>query len=409
MRSRVRAQFIDYNAIYGTGGLLCYRSAERAARWAHSHGSMRPPRVATLDFTRSRRVEPCVQMLAIQNTCGATCCRDGPEGDAAFADAAANHNFDSNNGPGPWLIATLDQFDDARQINFGAGLHDVSPCPLDPMCNPSACTSDPKHPGQTYGCYRCNEVARVGYIFTEETTTPAEHLMLTVTDTVQRGETTSRAACYYLATIKIFSCALGVESLVSPTLICQNQASEDTNIKFYQVRTPEAAPMREFGVAMRPFTPPCALRKYTVDSPLPPVLHPCFPPLCTPLPCPHPLPHNTQPCAHPCSSSSMMLSMELVVGFATGAFTVPKPCRSIDALEHATPLGAINALWHARFHAVSQGGAVRTNARHPKHLRRHVLSRRSRRRRRFCRCRRQPQLQQQQWPWPVAGSYTRPV
>ena len=175
-------------------------------------------------------------MLAIQNTCGETCCREGAEGDAAFAFAATNHNYDSDNGPGPWLIATLDQFDDVRQLNYGTGLWDVNPCPLDPTCNPSTCTSDPKHPGETYGCYRCDEVARVGYIFTEETVDPSEHLALAVTDTVQRAETTSRAACYYLATIKIFSCALGVEALVTPTLICQNQASAQTNIKFYQVR-----------------------------------------------------------------------------------------------------------------------------------------------------------------------------
>jgi hypothetical protein len=138
-------------------------------------------------------------MLAIQNTCGPSCCRDGPEGDAAFASVPANHNYDSNVGPGPWLVATLDQFDDVQGTNYGAGLWDVLPCPrtnnLDPTnprtCNPATCTSDPKHPGETFGCYRCDEVARVGYIFTKCSNNPADHLTLNVYSTVQRAETTA--------------------------------------------------------------------------------------------------------------------------------------------------------------------------------------------------------------------------
>ena len=145
-------------------------------------------------------------MLAIQNTCGASCCRDGAEGDAAFASVAANHNYNSNNGPGPWLIATLDQFDDARKINYGAGLWDVNPCPrtnnLDPTnprtCDPSTCTSAPPYPSDDWGCYRCDEVARVAYISAKCSDDISDHLQLSVTDTVQRGETDAYAACYYL-------------------------------------------------------------------------------------------------------------------------------------------------------------------------------------------------------------------
>lgn len=71
-------------------------------------------------------------MLAIQNTCGGSCCRDGPEGDTAFAHAASNHNFESNNGPGPWLVGRLTEFARDGALNYGAGEHDAFPCPLQP-------------------------------------------------------------------------------------------------------------------------------------------------------------------------------------------------------------------------------------------------------------------------------------
>ena len=96
----VADQLINYDQIYGTGGILCYR------------------------------VEPCVQMLAIQNTCGPTCCREGAEGDAAFALAAANHNYQSNNGPGPWVVAVLSQFDDVSTQ------HAAIPRARAPACRP---------------------------------------------------------------------------------------------------------------------------------------------------------------------------------------------------------------------------------------------------------------------------------
>lgn len=168
----------------------------------------------------------CVRMLAIQNTCGAACCRPGRLGDAAFAFALANHNFASDNGPGPWVIAILDQFDEANTTNFGAGFHDVFPCPLQPStrdvanrnnllalpqnwqlasrwlspgfkCDPSTCTSAPFYPNNSYGCYRCDEVARVGYVVTSYTSDPNLHLQLEVTDTKQRWETDAFAACFY--------------------------------------------------------------------------------------------------------------------------------------------------------------------------------------------------------------------
>lgn len=132
MRAHVlQYQFINYNSIYGTGGTLCYR------------------------------VEPCVSMVAIQNTCGTSCCQNGPEGEAVFANATSHHNYDSNNGPGPWLVAQLTEFDDTLKVNYGAGLWDVFPCPrtsnLDPtnpnMCDPSTCTSAPFYPDETYWLY----------------------------------------------------------------------------------------------------------------------------------------------------------------------------------------------------------------------------------------------------------------
>ena len=172
-------QFINYDQIYGTGSVLCYR------------------------------VEPCVRMLAIQGTCGFSCCRDGAEGDDAFEYAAANHNYRSNNGPGPWVVAILDQFESDGTVNYGAGEADIYPCPLRPTerdvvqrnqrsppesrwrspsftCNPLLCSSAPAYPSHQYGCYRCDEVSRVGYVIAQETANPAHHLQLYVNDTKQR-------------------------------------------------------------------------------------------------------------------------------------------------------------------------------------------------------------------------------
>ena len=154
-----------------------------------------------------------MHMLAIQNIqCengnSASCCTDNAEGDALFSAVPNNHNFQSNNGPGPWLVAVLDQFDDTRQVNFGAGLWDVAPCPLtnnlDPTnpnsCNPATCTSATVgglYTDQTYGCYRCDEVARVGYIFSRCTEDASFHKQLRLTDTRQRWEMPAYAACFY--------------------------------------------------------------------------------------------------------------------------------------------------------------------------------------------------------------------
>ena len=186
-------QFIDYTALYGNGGTLCYR------------------------------VEPCVQMLAIQNTCGITCCRDGPEGDAAFAYAAMNHNYASDVGPGPWVVGRLTELARNGTLNFGAGDHDVFPCPLAPgtrdfnnraqrlstsnvnevladwaspgfSCNPATCTSAPYYPLDDFGCYQCDVVSRVSYVFLEETSDASEHLKLDVYDTKQRWESTRPGA-----------------------------------------------------------------------------------------------------------------------------------------------------------------------------------------------------------------------
>ena len=193
-------QFIDYDASYGNGGTLCYR------------------------------VEPCVQMLAIQDYCGSSCCRNGAEGDAAFAWAARSHNYASDNGPGPWVVANLTEFDDAGDTNFGPGEFDVYPCPLKPSardynnrrvrlphadnteilaqwsspgfrCNPASCTSAPRYPSERFGCYRCDEFARLAYVSPAVTERVAHHLNLEVYDTRQRWETDAFAACFYLATI----------------------------------------------------------------------------------------------------------------------------------------------------------------------------------------------------------------
>ena len=186
-------QFIDYTAIYGPGaGTLCYR------------------------------VEPCAKIKAIQNSCGPSCCRPGPDGEAAFA--SLTHNYNSNNGPGPWLIATLDQVDPSSKTNYGVGEHDLYPCALRPtgrdinirsqqttgepagqvtarwsapgfQCDPSTCTSAPVYPGHTYGCYRCDEVGRVAYVQTKCAVRPEDHMTVDVYDSRQRWQTDSFAAC----------------------------------------------------------------------------------------------------------------------------------------------------------------------------------------------------------------------
>lgn len=84
---------VDYDAIYGTGGVLCYR------------------------------IELCVAFLAIQDTCTGACCQNGAVGEAAFA--GVEHNFLSNNGPGPWLVANLTETvylaSEDRYVQYGAG------------------------------------------------------------------------------------------------------------------------------------------------------------------------------------------------------------------------------------------------------------------------------------------------
>ena len=62
-------------------------------------------------------------MLAIQNTCGPTCCRIGAEGDAAFAYASSNHNYQSDVGPGPWVVADLTMFANNGLTNYGVSAH----------------------------------------------------------------------------------------------------------------------------------------------------------------------------------------------------------------------------------------------------------------------------------------------
>ena len=76
--SHLRVEYIDYDSIYGSGGNLCYR------------------------------VQLCEQMLAIQDTCGTACCQAGESSDRAFA--SVRHNYLSDNGPGPWVVATLTDF-----------------------------------------------------------------------------------------------------------------------------------------------------------------------------------------------------------------------------------------------------------------------------------------------------------
>ena len=111
------------------------------------------------------------------------------------------------------MVATLDQFDDASGANYGAGLWDAAPCPrtnnLDPTnprtCDPATCTSAPKYPAHAYGCYRCDEVARVAYVFARTTGDATLHRQLRITDAAQREETDSYAACFYLANVFIHS------------------------------------------------------------------------------------------------------------------------------------------------------------------------------------------------------------
>ena len=68
-------------------------------------------------------------------------------------------------------------------------------------CDPATCSSAPCYPNERYGFHRCDEVARVAYVRAFLTSDPALHLALRVTDTRQRWETDSYAACFYLASI----------------------------------------------------------------------------------------------------------------------------------------------------------------------------------------------------------------
>lgn len=108
-------QFIDYDALYGSGGFLCYRGVHSGTVMAQSNV---PPMCRALALQHSYQarkrfesrlvaVEPCMQMLAIQDTCGSSCCRDGDEGSEAFRQAAARHNFASDSGPGPVRLQVL--------------------------------------------------------------------------------------------------------------------------------------------------------------------------------------------------------------------------------------------------------------------------------------------------------------
>jgi len=203
-------QFINYNLIFGVGGTLCYR------------------------------VELCVDVLAIQNVQPAGACADGPLGDAAFQNAAANHNYNSGAvvpGPGPWLIATLSvnliQFEQAdlepwfslqgrsgdadrhpgHYMMYGWGLDDVDPCPLtnnlnpaNPRtCNPETCTSAP-YTGTDWnlGCLFCDQIARQAFIVTKTTSDPAKHGFFDIYTTIARRQTDSYASCSYVGEVLIF-------------------------------------------------------------------------------------------------------------------------------------------------------------------------------------------------------------
>jgi len=186
----------------------------------------------------------CQHMLAIQNIACAngnplSCCADNAEGNAKFASALSNHNYQSDVGPGPYLVARLTEFDNvprhdpAAKSNYGAGEHDVYPCPLTPeqrdrdfptnrgrpghqagfQCDPATCTSavlvrangqtTPDYASDTYGCYQCDQVGRVGYVFGVCTNDLSQHRMADVYDTIQRWETKSWAACFYLTYVYI--------------------------------------------------------------------------------------------------------------------------------------------------------------------------------------------------------------
>ena len=218
-------RFYDYDLLYGSGGTLCYR------------------------------VELCVAVLAIQNPEGAQrACEAGEVSDATFEavydrasprheiveisagewriahgpETANAHNYDSDVGPGPWIVAVLDRisYDEVAHeyVNYGVGERDVYPCPLKPdrrdlarplaaaggwsssyTCDPGTCSSAPLYPGKSYGCYKCDTHSRVAYVFARTTLNPALDRQAEVYDTKQRWETTSYAACFYLANAYLYN------------------------------------------------------------------------------------------------------------------------------------------------------------------------------------------------------------
>jgi len=190
MTGQMFYQFIDYNALYGPGnGFLCYK------------------------------VIVGVTLLAVQNTCDQTCCaravKGGNEGfNNLGVDVFANwdtidpitgmntwHNFQSDVGPGPWVVAMLNDFgmndgttwpnklastcncggrvsppcpcqtEPDMPVNYGLGYYDMFPCPRmsdqnpggpKPTCDPTTCfqAGNPGglYPGELWGCYGCNNV-----------------------------------------------------------------------------------------------------------------------------------------------------------------------------------------------------------------------------------------------------------
>ena len=108
----------------------------------------------------------------------------------ALVSASHPHWFMCNRASRPqWLVAnlTVETYIGApynTYVQYGAGLWDVLPCPLDnnldptnpSSCDPATCTSAPTHTGFIFGCYRCNEVARVGYVFLYEVSSSASSL-----------------------------------------------------------------------------------------------------------------------------------------------------------------------------------------------------------------------------------------
>ena len=230
----------DNDPAYRSGGTLCYR------------------------------IELCVAVLAIQNPPGniADFCQSSATSEGAFnavynyatprhqvvqvrdkewrvthGPVTANtHNYESDVGPGPWVVALLDRIvydaSQAKYVNFGNGFEDVYPCPLHPeardiqrnlgyntgwstsyTCDPATCSSAPEFAAEDYGCFNCDTHARVAYVSVKSTGDISLDRTASFPTTRQRWQTQSYAGCFYLAEALLFEASPPPPPSLTPSLV----------------------------------------------------------------------------------------------------------------------------------------------------------------------------------------------